>query len=176
MTQPTTIPAPAQTPWSYADYQGAIQSKLAEEYEDVAAGLEKLAEISRLDFTDGDGNPAPWKAGTSPPGSEDLIIHSFFEAVMPGGVLAYVFPKTAADARQKIWRRYTLSLAGAVTQLEIMNRETFVSEIAEELGALLDPETCSRCGKPVTEDDSDEEGEEDDEPEDGGAAPTSPLS
>jgi hypothetical protein len=156
MTQPVPATIPAQ-PWVYVDYQSAIQTQLAEEYDDVVSGLEKLTEISRLDFTDGAGEPAPWRAGVSPPGSPDLIIYAFYEGVMPGSVLAYVFPVNESRDKAKLWRRYTLSLAGAVTMLEVMNRNVFISEIAAELGGLLDPETCPRCGKPVDEGDEEKE-------------------
>jgi hypothetical protein len=90
---------------------------------------------------------------------------SLFEGANIGDVVAYVYPIPAVDPAAKLWLRYTLSRVGAVTMLEGMTRETFIAEIAEEQGALLDPETCPRCGKDVAGEDDIEEEEETETPE-----------
>jgi hypothetical protein len=166
---PTIVPtaeAPAgplpMTPlaaWPREFYLNAIKAKLDEEYEDVAEGLAKLPEHIRFDLDPEQGNI--WRVGSPLPGDPNLLLHALFEGANIGDVVAYVYPIPAVDPGAKLWLRYTLSRVGAVTMLEGMTRETFVSEIAEEQGGLLDPETCPRCGKDVagTDDDIEEEDE-----------------
>jgi hypothetical protein len=177
MTQPAempsaapTIPAPAPVPppplaWPRDFYLNAIKAKLDEDYEDVAEGLAKLPEHIRFDLDSENGNI--WRVGSPLPGDANLSLMSLFEGANIGDVVAYVFPIPAVDPKAKLWLRYTLSRVGAVTMVEAMPRETFVNEIAEEQGALLDPETCPRCGKDVAGNDEpdDEEPDETDTPE-----------
>lgn len=125
--------------WDASQYRAAIKVKLEEDFEEVDGELGKLPDFSRLDF-----DPA-WVAGENAPGSADLFVFGIFVAEMGGDRSVYVFPK-AAEPASKAWRRYTLSRVGAAPECEVMSRETFVSELAEEYSALIDPETCPKCG------------------------------
>jgi hypothetical protein len=161
---PAATPAVAETvAWPRQFYLNAIKAKLDEEYEDVADGLAKLAEHVRFDLDPDQGNI--WRVGQPLPGDANLLLHALFEGANIGDVVAYVFPIPAVDPKAKLWLRYTLSRVGAVTMVEAMPRETFVAEIAEEQGALLDPETCPRCGKDVAGNDDDPEEDPEPEPE-----------
>lgn len=154
-----TIPAPPapaaapDAPWPRQFYLNAIKAKLDEEYEDVAEGLAKLPETIRFDLDPENGNI--WRVGSPLPGDANLSLGFLFEGANIGDVVAYVFPIPAVDPKAKLWLRYTLSRVGAVTMVEAMPRETFIEEVAQEQGGLLDPETCPRCGKDVAGDDTD---------------------
>jgi hypothetical protein len=146
--------------WPRQFYLNAIKAKLDEEYEDVAEGLAKLPETVRFDLDPENGNI--WRVGSPLPGDTNLSLGFLFEGANIGDVVAYVFPIPAVDPKAKLWLRYTLSRVGAVTMVEAMPRETFIEEVAQEQGGLLDPETCPRCGKDVNAPDG---GEDDTEPE-----------
>jgi len=155
--EPTIATLPAAA-WPRQFYLNAIKAKLDEEYEDVAEGLAKLPETIRFDLDPENGNI--WRVGSPLPGDANLSLGFLFEGANIGDVVAYVFPIPAVDPNAKLWLRYTLSRVGAVTMVEAMSRETFVAEVAEEQGGLLDPDTCPRCGKDVVgEDDIDGEEE-----------------
>lgn len=164
-----TIPAPPapaaapDVPWPRAFYLNAVKAKLDEEYEDVAEGLAKLPEHIRFDLDPEQGNI--WRVGQPLPGDANLSLGFLFEGANIGDVVAYVFPIPAVDPKAKLWLRYTLSRVGAVTMLEGMTRETFIAEVAEEQGGLLDPETCPRCGKDVNAPDTEELEDPTEEPE-----------
>lgn len=166
-----TQPAPAI--WTRNDYTVAIRAKLESEeegFENVEAELAKLPEHVRFDLDAENGNI--WRVGSPLPGDANLSLFALFEGINIGDVIAYVFPIPLVDPASKLWLRYTLSRVGAVTMLEAMIRDTFVSEIAEEQGALLDPETCPRCGKDVV---GEEQGEEETDLEPDPALPPDPT-
>lgn len=165
MTQPV-----AETPWVRADYLKAVKTALDETYEDVEEGLAKLPEHIRFDLNPESDPPNIWRVGAPLPGDANLMLFALFEGVNIGDVIAYVYPVPLIDPKSKLWLRYTVSRVGAVTLLEGMVRATFIAEIAEEQGGLLDPETCPRCGKDVAGDDDDE----DIEPEETAASADAP--
>ena len=135
--------------WTRTQYEAAVKTALEEDFEEVDGELGKLPDFQRLDFD------PQWEVGKAVPGQPEFTIYGIFVGDMAGDRSVYCFPASAEPA-VKAWRRYTLSRVMAAPELEGMARATFVAELAEEYSALIDPDTCPKCGQDVEADGGEE--------------------